>query len=613
MEAEDGRTLETLLEYLRMSRGFDFTGYKRPSLARRVTKRVQALNLQGFGDYLDYLEVHPEEFATLFNTMLINVSSFFRDAPAWECLRADMLPKLLAANPAGPIRVWSAGCAGGQEAYSLAIAFAELLGAEAFCQRVKIFATDVDEDALSQARQGSYSLEDLEPVPAGLREKYFERAAARYVFSHELRRTIIFGRLDLIADAPISRLDLLACRNALIYFNLEAQRQILDRFHFALNEAGFLFLGRAEMLLMHANLFTPVNLKHRIFVRTPKLNLAEHLALLAPGGDAEADTGTSQGVRLLARAMDAVSVGQVVVDANDTIVLANELVRARFGLSATDVGRPLRDVELCYRPVELRPLIGRALAERRPAGVANVERAGPDGQTQYYDVLVTPLLEEGRQPLGVAITFTDVTRYAQLREEVERSHSELETAYEELQSTNEELQTTNEELQSTVEELETTNEELQSSNEEMETMNAELQSTNEEMHTTNDQLRGRTDELYRANTFLESIVASMDAGVVVLDANLAVEIWNRKAEDLWGLRADEVRGKPFLNLDIGLPVEELKTPLRECLAGNSGLHRLVLDGRNRRGKAIRCAVMCVPLAGTDKRVQGAILMMEPGG
>jgi len=132
------------------------------------------------------------------------------------------------------------------------------------------------------------------------------------------------------------------------------------------------------------------------------------------------------------------------------------------------------------------------------------------------------------------------------------------------------------------------------------------------MQTTNDQLRARTDELNRANTFLESIVASMEAGVVVLDANLAVELWNRKAEDLWGLRADEVRGKPFLTLDIGLPVEELKTPLRECLAGSSDRHRLVLDGRNRRGKAIRCAVACVPLAGTDKRVHGAILMMEPG-
>ena len=611
MEEEEGRTLEALLEYLRISRGFDFTGYKRPSLARRVTKRLQVLNLQGFGDYLDYLEVHPEEFATLFNTMLINVSSFFRDAPAWECLRADILPKLLAAKTAGPIRVWSAGCAGGQEAYSLAIAFAELLGTEAFCQRVKIFATDVDEDALSQARQGSYSLEDLEPVPAGLREKYFERAAARYVFRNELRRAIIFGRLDLIADAPISRLDLLACRNTLIYFNLETQRQILERFHFALDETGFLFLGRAEMLLMHANLFTPVNLRQRIFVRTPKVALAEHPTFLAQAGDHEAGTRMSHEVRLRALAIDAISMAQVVVDANGTIVLANEQARTGFGLSARDIGRPLRDVELCYRPVELRALLERALAERQPVGVANVERSGPDGQTRYYDVLVTPLLDDGARPLGVAITFTDVTRYAQLREELERSHSELETAYEELQSTNEELQTTNEELQSTVEELETTNEELQSSNEEMETMNAELQSTNEEIQTTNDQLRSRTDELDRANTFLESIVASMQAGLVVLDANLAVEVWNRKAEDLWGLRADEVRGKPFMNLEIGLPVEELKTPLRECLAGNSP-HRLVLDGRNRRGKAIRCAVVCVPLAGTDKHVRGAILMMEQG-
>src|SRR3989449_3197665 len=314
------------------------------------------------------------------------------------------------------------------------------------------------------------------------------------------------------------------------------------------------------------------------------LNLADHLALLAPGGDADAETKTSPGVWLRALAIDAVSVGQVGVDASDRVVLANELVRARFGLSARDVGLPLRDVELCYRPVELRPLIERALAERRPAGVANVERSGPDGQIRYYDVLVTPLLEEGSRPLGGAITFTDVTRYAQLRTELERSHADLETAYEELQSTNEELQTTNEELQSTVEELETTNEELQSSNEEMETMNAELQSTNEERHRTNDQLRSRTDELDRANTFLESIVASMEAGGVVLDAKPTVEIWNRKAEDLWGLRADEGRGEPFLNLDIGLPVEELKTPLRERLAGSSDRHPPGVAGRKPRGE-----------------------------
>src|SRR5206468_11421156 len=197
------------------------------------------------------------------------------------------------------------------------------------CQLSKIFAPDTSETPHPQARQGTYTLEDLEPAPAGLREKYFERAAARYVFRNELRRAIIFGRLDLIADAPISHLDLLACRNTLIYFNLEAQRQILDRFHFALNETGFLILGQAEMLLMHADLFTPVNLKQRIFTRPPKVNLADRPMLLAQGGDAEAETSTSQGVRLRALAMDAVSVGEVVVDANDTIVLANELMRAR--------------------------------------------------------------------------------------------------------------------------------------------------------------------------------------------------------------------------------------------------------------------------------------------
>src|SRR5207247_1265433 len=254
--------------------------------------------------------------------------------------------------------------------------------------------------------------------------------------------------------------------------------------HFALNDAGFLFLGRAEMLLMHTIVFSPVNLKHRVFVKTAKINLRDRLMILAQTGDQEAGSRVSREVRLRELAVDGIPVAQVVVDTNDAIVLANEQTRVRFGLSAADIGRPFRDVELCYRPVELRPLIEQALAERRPAGVTNVERSSPNGQTRYYDVLVTTLRDDGGQPLGAAITFTDVTRYAQLREEVERSHSELETAYEELQSTNEELQTTNEELQSTVEELETTNEELQSSNEEMETMNAELQSTNEEVQTT---------------------------------------------------------------------------------------------------------------------------------
>src|SRR5690606_23660013 len=191
-----------------------------------------------------------------------------------------------------------------------------------------------------------------------------------------------------------------------------------------------------------------------------------------------------------------------------------------------------------------------------------------------------------------------------------QSHQELETAYEELQSTNEELETTNEELQSTVEELETTNEELQSTNEELETMNEELQSTNEELETSNTELRARTEEVNEINAYLTSILTSLGVGVVVVDSDLQIRIWNQRSEELWGLKADEVIGKPFLNLDIGLPVERLKQPILACLAGETTHDGLVLEALNRRGRPIRCKIGCTPLYGPNSHVRGAILLIE---
>jgi len=203
-----------------------------------------------------------------------------------------------------------------------------------------------------------------------------------------------------------------------------------------------------------------------------------------------------------------------------------------------------------------------------------------------------------------------VTRYKRLQEELEHSNQELETAYEELQSTNEELETTNEELQSTIEELETTNEELQSTNEELETINEELQSTNEELQTINEELRRRTEELNQVNSFLESILTSMRGGVVVLDQDLRIQVWNYKAEDLWGLRAAEVNEKNFLNLDIGLPVDQLRNMIRSCLSKESESGEVTLDATNRRGKAIECKVTCTPLRSTNDEIRGVILHME---
>jgi len=610
-ETNVAQEFEALLKYLKQNRGFDFTGYKRLSLQRRVGKRLQSLRLEHYDDYVDYLEVHPEEFVKLFNTILINVTAFFRDAPAWEYLSAEVIPALLAEKkPRDLIRIWSAGCSSGEEAYTLAIVFAEALGFEDFRERVKIYATDADEEALAQARQASYSDKDLQPVPAELRHKYFEEAGSRFVFRPDLRRSVIFGRHDLIQDAPISRLDLLVCRNTLMYFNAETQARILARFHFALSDIGRLFLGKAEMLLTRANLFTPLHLKHRVFTKVLKPTLRDRLLIVAQAGNPEFGNHLAGHIRLREVAFDAAPAAQVVLDLQGHLLLVNEEARGTFNILAQDVGRRFFELELSYRPVELRSHIEQVYAERRAHHLPNVERPLAEGRVQYLDVHLVPLLDHDSTPLGVSISFHDVTHHRRLQTELEKNRQELETAYEELQSTNEELETTNEELQSTVEELETTNEELQSTNEELETMNEELQSSNEELQTINDELRDRTDEVTQAKAFLESVLASLHAAAVVVDPNFNILMWNTEVQELWGLRNDEVQGHSLLSLDIGLPVEPLRSPMRSVLQGTSKFQEVILEATNRRGRALQCRITCTPLIGIGDDIQGVILLME---
>ncbi|MBC1221059.1 PAS domain S-box protein [Nostoc sp. UCD121] len=599
---------ENLLIYLRQSRGFDFTGYKRSTLMRRVCKRMQSLTIENFEEYLDYLEVYPEEFNYLFNTILINVTAFFRDSSAWEYLAEEILPNLIRnKKTSDQIRIWSAGCSSGEEAYTLAMLMAEILGAEEFRQRVKIYATDVDEEALNQARQATYSAKDVQAVSDELRQKYFEIVGNRYVFRQDLRRSVIFGRHDLLQDAPISRLDLLVSRNTLMYFNSETQGRILARFHFALNDNGYLFLGKAEMLLMHSSLFTPIDLKNRIFSKVSSVNIRDRLLVMANSVDDESSSRVSRHLRLRDMGFDTSPIAQVVIDINGTLVMVNEQARTLFALSPKDLARPFQDLELSYRPIELRSLIERAYAERRPVSLTNVERYLSNTETQYLDVRITPLQETDTSFLGVSISFHDVTRYIKLQDALQRSQQELETTNEELQSTNEELETTNEELQSTNEELETTNEELQSTNEELETMNEELQSTNEELQTINNELSERTTELNHTNIFLISILRSLQTGIVVIDGSFNISIWNYMVEDLWGLRTDEVLGKSIFSLDIGLPVEQLRSPLRDCLSGKKQFQEMILEATNRRGRQIKCYLAITPLLGMD--IQGAVLMM----
>jgi two-component system, chemotaxis family, CheB/CheR fusion protein len=607
---ETNQELEALLDYLKRNRGFDFTGYKRTSLTRRIQRRMQIVQVASFGDYVDYLEVHPEEFSHLFNTILINVTGFFRDPPVWEFLRTEIIPQILSRKrPNEPIRAWSAGCATGEEAYTLSMLLAEAVGTESFQQRVKIYGTDVDVDELNKARQASYTPREVEGVPCPLLEKYLERVGARYQFHRDLRRSVIFGRHDLISDAPISRLDLLICRNTLMYFNAETQARILARMHYALNEGGFLFLGKAEMLLTHGNSFTPVELKHRVFVKRPQANFRDRLMMTQAGREDAVENVVSH-ARIRDAAFDTGPIAQVIVDSGGFLVLANDRARLLFRLSPQDLGRPIQDLEVSYRPVDLRSAIDQAVAERSTVILKENDYPLSTGEICVMDVQIVPLADAAGNPLGVCLTFLDVTRSKQLQEELRHSNEELETAYEELQSTNEELETTNEELQSTIEELETTNEELQSTNEELETMNEELHSGNEELQTMNEELRRRTNELNEVNSYLQSILTGLRGGVVVINPDLQVQVWSQKAEDLWGLRGDEVLGKHFLNLDIGLPVEQLKQTIRSVLADGSEPHEVTLEAINRRGKRIQCRVTSTRLLAPTGQARGVILLME---
>jgi two-component system CheB/CheR fusion protein len=573
---------------------------------------MQTLGIQAYEHYIDYLEVHPEEFSHLFNTILINVTGFFRDEAAWEFLQSDIIPRLVDAKGSqGMIRIWSAGCASGEEAYTLAIILAEALGVTEFRDRVKIYATDLDEEALNYARQGSYAAKEVANIPPDLLAKYFEDTGQRYVFHRDLRRAVIFGRHDLLQDAPISRIDLLSCRNTLMYFNSEAQTKILSRFHFALDDSGYLFLGKAEMLFVHANLFVPVELKRRIFTKVAKGTLRDRLLIMAQTGSIEdfAQPPALQQTRIHEAAFHSDPLAQMVIDYSGSVVLLNEQARSLFGLTLRDIGRPLQDLELSYRPVELRSGIDQAYNERHVVTLKDVEWRMTQDDVRLFDIQIVPLIDNHSNPLGAKIIFVDVTRFKQLQNELQQSKQELEMAYEELQSSNEELVTTNEELQSTVEELETTNEELQSTNEELETMNEELQSTNEELQTINEELRQQGDELNQVNSFLESILGSLRGGVVVINRNLNIQVWNHRSEDLWGLRADEAYGQHLLNLDIGLPVESLKQPIRACLAGEE-VEGVLLPATNRRGKGFTCKVTLSPLAGVGGDIRGVILLME---
>jgi two-component system CheB/CheR fusion protein len=314
------------------------------------------------------------------------------------------------------------------------------------------------------------------------------------------------------------------------------------------------------------------------------------------------------GGSLLFPAFDVIPDATMILGEDGRLVYFNRRAATMFLLTEGDLGKPFRELDASLRPVDLRPLLDRLAREPAPVTVRDVEwHRGAEGPNRV-DINIHALPSEGVGQ-GALIFFTDVSTSYRLQQDLTFVNKQLETSYEELQSTVEELETTNEELQSTVEELETTNEELQSTNEELETTNEELQSTNDELQSANEELSERSAEVAASNSFMDTILRSLDTGVVVVDPTMKVSSWSERVADLWGVRSDEAVGQQFDALDIGLPVARIVPAVRAVLAGGEP-QVVLLDAVNRRGRDIRVRIRCTALSHTDGGRTGAILLME---
>jgi two-component system, chemotaxis family, CheB/CheR fusion protein len=615
--------LEAVIDRLSVEHGFDVRGYKRTTLYRRLRKRMQELGCPAAEDYLLLLETDRHEHVELINTILINVTGFFRDPEAWQFLQEQCLPRQVRRRSAGePIRVWSVGCATGEEAFSVAMALAEVMEQRSL-RDLKIYATDLDEDALSKARAGTYSQSELKNLSQERLDRYFDQLpSGRYQVRRELRSTVIFGKHNALSDPPISRLDLIVCRNLMIYFDIGTQQQLLARLHYALRDEGYLFLGKAETLMTRSLLFRPVEPRFRIFQRVPQQGLAEDLLgsmqvrrRLRDSPDAM-DRLQAQNYMLQALVEEAIN-PLLLLDAAGRIQMASPLGREQFHLTDAMMGRSFLELDERFRPVNLRLAVEETRATGRPSRLEELRIERGDGAASHLRMDVRPILDPTGTVSHIVLWGQDLTRehsmaetMGALRQELQTTTEELQTTAEELQTTNEELETTNEELQSTNEELETTNEELQSTNEELETTIEELQSTNEELETTNDELRARQQELNLLSRHQERVLSSLQMGLVVLDERLRVTSWNHACETTWGLREEEVVGQVLYSLDIGLPVETLREPLAHVLAGQTPREVVERDATNRRGRPVRCRMVLTPILDGALPPVGAVMIVE---
>ncbi|HVZ73364.1 MAG TPA: CheR family methyltransferase [Polyangia bacterium] len=581
------KVLDPILARIREVRNFDFRNYKRATLHRRIERRMTERKLSSYADYVALLQTDHREIDALISAMLIKVSSFFRDDEPWSLLQNKIIPAQLSKKlPGEEFRVWCAGCATGEEVFTIAMVMAEVLGPAFATYPLKIFGTDVDEGAIAAARRAAYPAAAVEELPGGLRERWFQDGPEGATVRKELRRAVVFGINNLVKDAPISHLDLLICRNVFIYLDSTLQKRVLGRFHYALRSEGTLLLGKSELIPFAAKVFQPLDLSRRIYRKEGRADFGggaqeRLLGLLEEQNVARHMGQSSDELTALEQyhqqALQSLAMPIIVTNVDGAVTLWNRAAARLWNKPFSEVlGKKLATLNLAGLPGEL--LIDKTARVRE--GRSERETTGgtlspPQRESMYLSIDVCPFRNEGQEIVGLIYIVNDVTAHRALEndlrhanEERQSSNEELQTTNEELQSANEELETTNEELQSANEELQTTNEELQSTNEELETTNEELESANEELDTTNRELAHRTEELNLLGFYQRTIIRTLSAAVMVLDQHGRITLWNLAAERLLGLAENEAIGQSLWTLHIPAFRQSVMQKVRQALAGN---------------------------------------------
>jgi two-component system CheB/CheR fusion protein len=626
--AESARSAEEalrdVLNLLRLRTGHDFRNYKRPTVLRRLERRLQVHGLPNLPAYRAFMQAQPDEAQALLKDLLIGVTNFFRDEEAFQAIEREALPTVFDQATRSPVglRAWVAGCSTGEEAYSLAMLLCEQLSRTASPPRVHVFATDIDESAIALGRMGSYPAGIASDMsPARLRN-FFDKEGSRYRVRKELREKVMFAVHNILRDPPFSRLDIISCRNLLIYLDREMHAQVLEMFHFALKPGGYLFLGSSESADTASELFSVVDKKHRIFranvvARSPRYMpmvpiSPGSIALSTPLPPLEHRSGkrTSTHAELHLRLAQQYAPPSVLVDENGTIVHLTELA-GRF--LRHGAGAPSNQLLSLVHP-ELRPELRTAMFQAFVSGSSVTTRPIPlkdEGDNRYVTMIVRPAREPnshgklalvqfdareepaGSMPSGATREGADPV-VAQLQDELQRTREHLQTTLEQSETSNEELKASNEELQAI-------NEELRSTTEELETSKEELQSINEELITVNHELKAKVEETAKVNDDLQNLIASTDIATVFVDRAMNIKRYTSHATDVFSLIATDV-GRSLLDITHKLDYPGLADDAAEAFQALRSIEREV---PSRDGRWFLARVL--PYRTTEDRIEGAVL------